>query len=133
MMKGVVAPNGTVEVLTAGLWEEAREEARSLGLRGDERRAFVKAARVRFRAEHAHIIEVYGFIFGAHPEKVVMFNRQYGVLGLIPFDRAVGLINQAAITSRQGDYSVSGYRGDAVWVAHPESTDGRRSLQDTST
>ena len=118
---------GTVEHLAEGTWAAARAEMNKAGLKGDDRKTFMKATRTRVASEHAHLFEVYGLLFGDNTEKVVAFNRAYKAVCRLSWDEAVALMEGSAVTSAWSGYTLGDFTGDAIWIMHPESKGGARS------
>jgi hypothetical protein len=128
MTTAQLVPYGTVEALSEEAWRELRG---ALDTRPRSERSSVKrAALAQIRSEHAHLVEVYGLLFGCNTEPVLMFNRQYKVIGRVSWERATELMNSAVVTSDWSGYSIGSHRGDAVWIAHPESSDGKRAIKE---
>jgi hypothetical protein len=124
-----LVPYGTVEVLSAGTMAAARQEVIDKEMSSEERKSFIRSVRESVTREHSHLYEVYGLVFGSNTEKVTAFNRQYEAVARLTWAQAFELMEgkDTLITSTWSDYSVAGTKGDTVWIAHRDSSDGKRA------
>jgi hypothetical protein len=113
-----LAPYGTLEVRFREEWEATPREERN--------RDLLKALR---RKHGVGVIEVYGVIYDTEHPKPAIFDRQYTLLGRVTPEQAEALVSASTVTSDWDGYSVGNASGYTVWIAHPESPDGKRAAE----
>ena len=123
-----LVPQGAVEVEGQETWKLAKARIAVEELTGDTRRKYVRYVSKRIKTDFSHLIEAYGLLFGPNTEPVIVFNRQYNPIARLSWEAATELMESAVVTNTWAGYTLGTLQGDAVWIAHPESSEGKKAV-----